>query len=130
MKKRWKRIGALLLSVCMIIAMMPTTALAEGGSGQEGSTIHVKEISSGTLSNKTELILHLTSGDIEVDYQGSIIKINDKNAFNKGSIIKFTVKNEEPARTGTIVITPHEGNDVGEDEIYHFDNGKNNYDGI
>lgn len=134
MKKTIKRIFAIVMAMCVIFAYSgvamanPDKKEEQGkgqGQGQQSSTIHVTSEEYGSFS-KGSLTLHLTSGDVPAVYQGSIIKVETENAYNKGTTIPFTTAD---GQTGVIVITPHEGNDAGEDAVYHFDQGKNNYDG-
>lgn len=37
MKRTWKRIGSLILSVCMLFALLPTMAFAETGDVDSGA---------------------------------------------------------------------------------------------
>lgn len=69
MKRTWKQIGSLLLSVCMVMTMLPTTAFAETGTKDSGeitafaalaADIAAQTVDTGTQESKLNLPTELT----------------------------------------------------------------------
>ncbi len=69
MKRTWKQIGSLLLSVCMVLTMLPTTAFAETGTKDSGeitafaalaADIAAQTVDTGTQESKLNLPTELT----------------------------------------------------------------------
>lgn len=79
MKRTWKRIGSLLLTVCMVVTMLPTVAFAETGDVDSGvplgtiktitafAALEAKTVETGTLEDELKLpdmlAVTLTEGD-------------------------------------------------------------------
>ncbi|MDD6816034.1 MAG: Cna B-type domain-containing protein [Firmicutes bacterium] len=127
MKKMKSRMQVVrqILTLVLILTMTMSFATMTAAAADNTCTIHV---GSGMFDNKTELLLHMTSGDLTALYQGSILKVENQVGYNTGKEIPFTV-NDNSGKSGVIVITKHEGNDAGQDETFHFDQGNQNYNG-
>lgn len=107
-----------------------------GGVGQNTITIHLDK---KVFTNKTNMTLYLnkynpdTKQDEPVQLTGQIkgstlyVYTGGQNGLNSGRVISFVT---DTGMTGTLTISPHEGNDTSTDEIFHFDEGHNNYDAV
>lgn len=95
MKQKWKRIGSLILSVCMVFTMLPTMAFAETGDVDSGASLGV----SGTITAFEKLSAEVAEQTVETGTAEDELNLPDELTVTvtTGSAITATVSGNATA---------------------------------
>ena len=103
MKRTWKQIGSLLLSVCMVMTMLPTTAFAETGTTDSGTGLGT----SGEITAFAALDADIAAQTVDTGTQESKLNLPTK--------LTVTVTRTVTVTTGSAVTADVSGNDTAMD---------------
>ena len=103
MKRTWKQIGSLLLSVCMVMTMLPTTAFAETGTKDSGGGLGT----GGEITAFTALDADIAAQTVETG--------TAEEELNLPTELTVTVTRTVTVTTGSAVTADVSGNDTATD---------------
>ncbi|EMS71565.1 S-layer homology domain-containing protein [Ruminiclostridium cellobioparum] len=107
MKRTWKQIGSLILSVCMVITMLPTTAFAETDTKDSGAGLGT----SGEITAFAALEADIAVQTVETGTQES--------KLNLPTELTVTVTRTVTVTTGSSITAAVSGNDTATDSEAH-----------
>ena len=103
MKRTWKQIGSLILSVCMVMTMLPTTAFAETGTKDSGAGL-------GTSGEITAFAA------LDADIAAQMVETGTpEDELNLPTELTVTVTRTVTVTTGSAVTADVSGNDIATD---------------
>ena len=103
MKRTWKQIGSLILSVCMVMTMLPTTAFAETGTKDSGAGLGT----SGEITAFAALDADIAAQTVETG--------TAEEELNLPTELTVTVTRTVTVTTGSAVTADVSGNDTATD---------------